>query len=345
MTGNDVENCLIIVAGVRPPCTGNKGFCQQFIQPSVLSTTGTTIRALTTKPGTTTRTSTTTTASKSYSSPATLSTTTVSTQTLSTSTVSPPTIPTTTTHSAATAFSAATSLTSSRPAATTKHTPSTLVATTGSSSATSVVPTFTASVSIPSAKSSGIATTNPLPNTTQWVSIGLNEYFVITRKQPHEDAAKCCRNEFNASLVSFASISKYFEIVKPLSLSSDSFWTDGTGTYSSGDPCLALNAKELSLRTIDCELKHKSICTRFRFASNPAEVLAYAPFVEMIKEMTVKRNETKISERKYRSAEDRRTVAKASGGVALSLLLGGFVLVFVNDIVSMLSRLIRNRSA
>ncbi|KAH3712167.1 hypothetical protein DPMN_071846 [Dreissena polymorpha] len=65
----------------------------------------------------------------------------------------------------------------------------------------------------------------------------------------------------------------------------------------------------------------------------------------MIKEMTVKRNETRISERKYRSAEDRRTMAKASGGVALGLLLGGFVLVFVNDIVSMLSRVIRDRSA
>ncbi|KAH3817180.1 hypothetical protein DPMN_118710 [Dreissena polymorpha] len=51
----------------------------------------------------------------------------------------------------------------------------------------------------------------------------------------------------------------------------------------------------------------------------------------MIREMTVVKNTTSMTVRKLKSAEDKRTVAKVSGTVAICMMAGTFLIIFLSD--------------
>ncbi|KAH3818690.1 hypothetical protein DPMN_120412 [Dreissena polymorpha] len=61
----------------------------------------------------------------------------------------------------------------------------------------------------------------------------------------------------------------------------------------------------------------------------------------MIREMTVVKNTTSMAARKLTSADDKRTVAKISGTVAICMMAGTFLIIFLSDCSRILKTLFK----
>ncbi|XP_052212064.1 uncharacterized protein LOC127831113 [Dreissena polymorpha] len=166
-------------------------------------------------------------------------------------------------------------------------------------------------------------------NQSTWILDNLNEYFVSYYKSTLPEARAFCKT-LNATLVAFRDVAQYLKLSGRIQLHAAEYWVDDAMPVDNST-CLKLNAAEGSLQSRDCSELAYSICNRFAFQNNISQVLERPEFVEMIREMTVVKNTTSMTVRKLKSAEDKRTVAKVSGTVAISMMAGTFLIIFLSD--------------
>ncbi|XP_052213425.1 uncharacterized protein LOC127832165 [Dreissena polymorpha] len=192
---------------------------------------------------------------------------------------------------------------------------------------TTNAPTQNTPTSIPHTRTT--TNTERLSTQIRWIRENLNEYFVNYNNLTITDARAVCKMS-NATLVAFMDAYQYFKLSDRLQLDAAGYWVDDA-MPANDSACLKLNTAEGSLQSRDCCELAYSICNRFAFQNNISQVLERPEFVEMIREMTVVKNTTSNALRKLTSAEDKRTLAKVSGTVAICMMAGIFLTVFLND--------------
>ncbi|XP_052285160.1 uncharacterized protein LOC127881397 [Dreissena polymorpha] len=166
-------------------------------------------------------------------------------------------------------------------------------------------------------------------DTPNWLIVDLFEYLVSKDRLNYSSAVLLCR-DFNATLMTFTSMLRYFQIIELLALAKDRFWMNDQNTSST--QCLTMDTDQRHLGTTDCLVEFPFVCSRFIYHDNPSQVLSDPSFVNMIKEMTVKKNATSKSTRMLTSARDNRLVAKTCGGFAIALVSGVFIFLMFSDI-------------
>ncbi|XP_052218985.1 uncharacterized protein LOC127836406 [Dreissena polymorpha] len=171
--------------------------------------------------------------------------------------------------------------------------------------------------------------TLPDLNQSTWILDNLNEYFVSYYKSTLFQARAFCKT-LNATLVAFRDVAQYLKLSGRIQLHAAEYWVDDAMPVNNST-CLKLNTFKGILQSRDCSELAYSICNRFAFQYNISQVLERPAFVQMIREMTVVKNSTSMAARKLTSAEDKRTVAKVSGTVAICMMAGTFFIIFLSD--------------
>ncbi|XP_052217429.1 mucin-5AC-like isoform X2 [Dreissena polymorpha] len=174
---------------------------------------------------------------------------------------------------------------------------------------------------------------------SRWIRDNLNEYFVNYNNLTLSKARAFCKMS-NATLVAFLDAYQYFKLTDRLQLEAAGYWIDDAMPVDNST-CLKLNTSEGSLQSRDCSELAYSICNRFAFQNNISQVLERPEFVEMIRGMTVVKNSTSMATRKLTSAEDKRTVAKVGGTVAICIMAGTFLIIFLSDCSRILKTLFK----